>query len=142
MVGFILGCLNTSGAMKAAILRAWLPLALTASLGCIRRPSLIRRVIETFRYPRRLGVPGPELLVMAVAPEARDRGIGTQLLTSFNQALRAMGIDRYHVSVKAANTIANRFYSSRAFVLIHQIHMYDEPWNIYECPLALDVTSR
>jgi ribosomal protein S18 acetylase RimI-like enzyme len=57
-----------------------------------------------------------ELYTLAVLPEARGRGIGTQLLDAVDAALDARGVASLVVAVMAANADAIRLYERRGLV--------------------------
>lgn len=130
--GFLIGCLDTGRAMRETIHRAWLPLTVYTLGSCLKRPAQLLRVMDAVRYPRKSAVAGPELLVLSVAPACQRRGIGTQLLQAFHDALRVQGFSRYHVTVNATNTSANLFYQHHRFTLRTQLQMYRQLWNLYE----------
>ena len=54
--------------------------------------------------------------LIAVAPEARDTGLGRALVRRFLTDAREAGADRVEVGTQAANTRATRFYEGLGFV--------------------------
>ncbi len=56
-----------------------------------------------------------ELTSLSVAPDERDRGVGTLLLDEVERRLAALGIDGLVIGVDAVNDGALRFYERRGF---------------------------
>lgn len=50
-----------------------------------------------------------------VAPDYRNRGVGSDLLTAAESALRARGVDRISLEAMAANDDARRFYRRHGY---------------------------
>jgi GNAT superfamily N-acetyltransferase len=84
------------------------------------RPSVLRRLLETMRYPATAtGPDGPlpdaELLSIAVAPGCRTGGTGRALADGVLRGLAERGAVELKVVVGAANGGANRFYEKVGF---------------------------
>ena len=58
-----------------------------------------------------------ELLTLAVAPEARNRGIGGRLVTAFLAEAMSRGAESAFLEVSAANLPAQRLYAAKGFEL-------------------------
>ena len=56
-----------------------------------------------------------ELLRLAVLPEARRKGLGGELLDAALERVRALGLERLHLEVRASNLPALALYESRGF---------------------------
>lgn len=82
-------------------------------------PRLVRQwrsAWETLRYPaERDGLPPAELLAVAVANQARGRGIGRALVAGVNEELTRRGVVDARVVVAAANGPALALYRSSGF---------------------------
>lgn len=63
----------------------------------------------------RLGVGEAELLRVAVAPEARGRGLGRRLIAAGFERLRAAGAARCHLEVRPSNASALAVYHALGF---------------------------
>ena len=79
-----------------------------------------RRVLETLRYgssgaTELSELPAAELLSLAVAPEARRRGVGRALIGSFQLELTRRGVPASRVVVFAGNAAAIGLYGSCGF---------------------------
>jgi glycosyltransferase involved in cell wall biosynthesis/ribosomal protein S18 acetylase RimI-like enzyme len=79
------------------------------------RPSVIRRVRETSRYPAGVDGTDAELLSIAVAPGKEGRGMGGPLARGVLRGLADLGADEVRVVVAASNEPANRFYRRLGF---------------------------
>jgi ribosomal protein S18 acetylase RimI-like enzyme len=59
--------------------------------------------------------PGIPELAIALAPEARGRGLGTELLTALLALARSRGVRAMSLNVSGANTPARRLYERHGF---------------------------
>jgi len=85
--------------------------AVLAAAPHLSRPSVLRRAIETARYPGSLeGLPEAELLSIAVTRSRRSAGVGTALVEGTRRELARMGVAECRVVVGADNRGANGFY--------------------------------
>ena len=91
------------------------PAAAALALPSLVRLEHLRRAWETLRYTGGpAGVPA-ELVSMAVAPEARGRGVGTRLGQELLAALRSRGARQVKVVVGATNAEALAAYRKMGF---------------------------
>lgn len=56
------------------------------------------------------------LLSISVNPSSQSSGVGSAMLTFFEERLREMNVDYYGLSVKGDNTNAIRFYEKNGFI--------------------------
>ena len=65
------------------------------------RPSVIRRLIHTLRYPSQVGdaLPAAEVLSIAVSASARGKGVGKALIQAGFNELARRGISEVKVAV-------------------------------------------
>jgi GNAT superfamily N-acetyltransferase len=111
---FLAGSTDTAAMLRATARRSGLALAISA-LPAIR-PSLVRRLLETGRYPRLRGLDGAgESLFCAVRPELRRRGIAAGLHEALERTLRAQGIDRLVVTTEESNRDAHEHLKALGF---------------------------
>jgi ribosomal protein S18 acetylase RimI-like enzyme len=136
--GFIVGCRDTPMALRRAMARGLLPLAVKAAARCVAEPSLIPLLFQTLAYPRQSAGGGPELLVISVDPAHHRHGVGKALVEELNRAFIAQGIARYHVTVKASLDDTNAFYRRLRFLPAGEVRMYGEIWNRYEYRLSAE----
>jgi glycosyltransferase involved in cell wall biosynthesis/ribosomal protein S18 acetylase RimI-like enzyme len=119
VVGFATGVLSVRGFYRRFARQDGPAAALVASPHLVR-PSVVRRLLETVRYPSsstaELGpLPDAELLSIAVTPANRTGGTGRALADGILLGLAERGAGEIKVVVGAANEGANRFYAKVGF---------------------------
>jgi len=139
--GFI-ACAESTGALyKQALRRRAFQMAFPI-LGYLIRPSVIKRLINTLRYPSKVGdqVPPAELLSIVVTPVLRGQGAGKALVAAAGEEFRNRGIDQYKVAVWDQNERANAFYKSCGFEFALQREHHGLGMNVYvmDLPIASD----
>ncbi|CAN5847870.1 hypothetical protein BH10CHL1_BH10CHL1_19370 [soil metagenome] len=109
----------------------------------VRQPTLILRSIQTLLYPLLVAQdqeksPGAtaELLSIMVAPDARNQGIGAQLLQALLAECNLRQIAGLDVTVDADNAGARRFYERHQFRLAHQFKLYGRAMCSYQMPIV------
>ena len=128
-IGFVAGTESVPRLYREFLLRDG------AVAGFVAAPQLARavpRLLETVRYGSKNAQPGEaptggaetELLSLAVAPEARRRGAGAQLVDSFHAAARDSGSVSARVVVGATNDAAIRLYQSAGFVEAERFELH------------------
>ena len=132
---FLAGSTDTGAMLRATAARQGLTLAIRALPSL--RPSLIRRLLETGRYPRLRGSEGAgESLFCAVRPELRRQGIAAGLHEALERVLRAQGIDRLVVTTEATNPDAHEHLKALGFHEDGQFRFYGKPMVRYEKAIA------
>jgi len=114
VVGFVAGTDDTGVFYKEFLRRRMFPAGLRL-LPALLRPSTWKRLWETFRYGDHPSRARAELLSMAVAPAARGRGLGGELVTALLHAASRSGVPGMTVVVGAGNDRALRLYRSHGF---------------------------
>lgn len=117
VAGFLAGTESTS--------RLYVRFCLTYGPGAAiaaRRALLrgARQAVETLAYARAQAAPGvrlpsAELLAMAVAPAARNTGVGRALVEAFQAELRHRAIEAAKVVADSDNVAANGLYRASGF---------------------------
>lgn len=64
------------------------------------------------------------LLLLAVRPELRGRGIGRMLLNWLENSVQTAGIERIRLEVRASNMQAQRFYRYQGFDTMARLRGY------------------
>lgn len=113
-VGFVAGVIDTGRFYRRFLIRHGLS-ALLAALPRLVRPAVLRKGWETLRYGATGSGAPAELLAMAVAPGARDAGLGTTLGSSFLEEMSRRGVDRVKVVVGSDNSRAIAAYHKMGF---------------------------
>lgn len=94
----------------------------------------LKRIWETLVYPSRIqadDLPPAELLSIAVSPQARGKGIASQLIEAGIAECRTRGIDRVKVLVGAELAAANRLYVKCGFEKAGELMNHGALSNIY-----------
>lgn len=124
--GFVSASVNPSGMMKRFVLNR--PLCLVRiGLAVLRRPILLKGVLETVRAPSRPEGVGTdaeaesgvmaELLSIAIDDEHHRKGFASKLLTAVEGELKSRSVDCYKVVAGDKLDGANRFYRNSGFRL-------------------------
>jgi glycosyltransferase involved in cell wall biosynthesis/ribosomal protein S18 acetylase RimI-like enzyme len=129
VVGFAAGVVSVGGFYRRFARRQG-PVAALVAAPRLARPTVLRRLLETVRYPAQAGgtggpLPDAELLSIAVAPERRTGGTGRALADGVLRGLAERGAEEIKVVVGAANDGANDFYARVGFhpagqLFVHQ----------------------
>ena len=122
VVGFIAGAESVGRVYKSVILRRGL-FMLSSLLRFVFSGRTIRKIFQTLLYPSRSSdYPAAEILSVAVASDARRKGIGTMLMRAALEEFERRGISEAKLAVAADNAPANRYYLKEGF---HRIADYD-----------------
>jgi len=112
-VGFVAGSEDVGALYRSFLLHDGVAAGLRALPRIVRSAP---RVIETLRYPAGDNdLPAAELLAIAVAPDARSRGIGRALVDAFTAELRRRDVGGARVVVAAGNARAVHVYEACGF---------------------------
>ena len=135
--GFI-ACTESTGRLyKQAMRRRFLQMAWPVMRYAVR-PSVLKRMIATLRYPAEVGdeVPAAELLSIVVTPALRGQGAGKALVAAATDEFRRRNVGRYKVAVWDQNDRANAFYKSCGFEFALAREHHGLGMNIYVMDLA------
>lgn len=132
VLGFIACAESTGGVYKQSLLRGG-PFMAFPLLRHLLRPAVLKRILETLRYPAETGpeLPPAEVLSIAVAPEARGCGVGKALMGAALAEFARRGIPRVKLAVGADNDVANAFYRRCGFQLVQTREHHGLPMNVY-----------
>jgi ribosomal protein S18 acetylase RimI-like enzyme len=143
IVGFVAGTESVPRLYREFLLRDGVV------AGIVAAPHLARAVpklVETLRYGANDAQPGQpmagtetELLSLAVAPEARRRGVGGLLVDSFHSAAKDSGSVTARVVVGATNDAAIRLYQGGGFVEAQRFELHAGTESLL---LRADLTHR
>ncbi len=114
-VGFVAGVTDIGAFYKHFIRHYGIGAGFAAAPRLVR-PSALRRAWETLTYSGDHGGVRAELLSMAVAPEARRRGLASRLGEQLLDTLSALGEEKVKVVVGADNAVAIAAYRKMGFV--------------------------
>lgn len=132
VLGFITCAESTGAVYKQSLIRRGALMAIPI-IRFLIRPSVIRRIIHTLRYPSQVGdeLPQAEILSIAVSANARGKGVGKALMTAAFEEFKRRGIKSAKVAVAASNETANKFYEKCGFKLALTREHHGLPMNIY-----------
>ena len=144
VVGFVAFTTNVNVLYKSVIRRNGLKLALVLARKMFS-PATIKKVSETLIYPSRvkkMNLPLAELLSIAVAPQARAKGLATELTQVGFAECVDRRIRKIKVLVGADNSPANKLYLRCGFSLVTQIDSHGIMSNIYVVETAPEKKTR
>jgi ribosomal protein S18 acetylase RimI-like enzyme len=125
VVGFAAGGVSVRGFYRRFYRRHGLA-ATVRAVPSLVRPSVLRRALETARYPGDGGeLPVSELLSIAVDSSYRSSGVGSRLAGAFLDKMATKGVDELKVVVGADNQGANAFYERVGFSFDRTIAVHD-----------------
>lgn len=132
IVGFVSGSTNTKQLYRSVLLRRGWIMALLL-LPQVVRPSVIKRVWQSLRYPttHQDTLPEAELLSIAVSADMQGRGPGGALLHALLAEWRRQGIRELRVTVGAQLARANAYYVKHGFVGAGTIVSHGKTANVY-----------
>ena len=101
IVGFIIGTRDSEKFFSQALRGNFVKLTLLLLIQLIKRPQIIKNVLETFLYTKKEGTSKAELVVIAVNNKSQGKGMGKQLVRALEQAFKKEKINRYKLTVHA-----------------------------------------
>jgi len=128
-----IACAESTGRLyKQSLLRRGILMA-AVLLKFVVRPRVVKRMIETLRYPSEAGeeLPPAEVLSIVVSERARGRGLGKALMRTAMAEFTRREISHAKVAVGADNASANAFYERCGFSLAVTRDHHGRPMNIY-----------
>lgn len=131
VVGFIVGTKNMDSFFKAALKSNILKIMYLLILKVLRKPVLIKNILETFLYTEKDKGPKSELVVIAVLKKLQGKGIGKKLVKSLESYFKKEHINKYKLTVYA-NKKAVNFYKKLRYLKLSEFNMYGRQWDIYE----------
>ena len=116
VVGFVLGATSLRGLYRDFLVHHGFR-AVLATLPVMMRPVMLRKIIETLRYPSNLQkdslppkLPTAELLDLAVVDEWKGTGLARSIFDRFAAEMVARGHAAFRVTSGASLRRAHRFY--------------------------------
>lgn len=139
VTGFVVGTRNMQSFFKEIFKKRFLGLALFTVLKFLRKPYIIKCLLETLSYTGRETGPKAELVVIAVKKNYRGQNLGRKLVKSLENNFRKLKIKKYKVNVHADKK-ANHFYKRLGFTKISSFNLYNKEWLIYEKKIGVKNT--
>lgn len=128
--GFVLGTKDSSKFFSLALRSNFLRLSFLLLCQLIRRPVLIKNVIETFLYPKKDVGPKAELVVIAVRKNCQGKGLGRDLVDVLEESFKKDGIRRYKLTVYADKKAVG-FYEHLGYSCLSSFRLYGKMWFVY-----------
>jgi len=134
--GFVAGTVDTSAMYRRVLGREWFWFGLALAPSALK-PGNVKRMLETLRYGKRSDVgeqPGAvtaELLAIAVAPQARARGVGRGLVDGLEAFFAGRGVKQYKVITAASDPASNGFYTACGFAPTREFAHHGNPMREY-----------
>lgn len=123
-VGFVAVATSVGGLYRRFLRRSGMR-ALIAVAPRLVRPKVIRRALETARYPEQThALPPSEILVWSVDPSGRSMGIGAALLDRSLTELARRGIEKTKIVVYAENDRANKVLDSGGWTVATTLNVH------------------
>jgi ribosomal protein S18 acetylase RimI-like enzyme len=140
VLGFV-ACAESTGRLYKQALRKRGPWMALPLLRYLLRPSILRRMWHTWRYPSQVGddLPAAEILSIAVSSAARGKGVGKQLMQAALTEFARRGCTHAKVAVWAGNETANAFYQRCGFELALTREHHGLPMNLYTIATDTDI---
>lgn len=123
LLGVIVGTLHRSDGYRS-VLREHRWSLLVAAGWRLLSPRVLRWIIagvvgKLRRAPKGLELSDAELLLIAVCPKVRGRGLAERFVNAMESRFRKMGFTgEYAIHTEASNTRANRFYERIGAILV------------------------
>lgn len=124
--GYLLGSTNVSGLYRD-FLRRHAVRATFFALPHVTKPSTLRKIWETLRYPATgisADLPAGELLDLAVDEESRGSGLAQELFHRFAAEMAARGSPSFRITTGSSLTRAHRFYERLGARLVGEIEVH------------------
>ena len=131
LIGFVLGCKDSSELLKIILKRLFSFLQLIVPC-VLRNPTIIKRLLETLFYTQKEDINvKAELLIISIDDKFRSQGLGTLLVQRLNHEFLLQNINEYKVTVHKEMTGSNKFYLKNGMQVIKTFTLYNVLWNIY-----------
>lgn len=130
VIGFVVGTSDSSIFFHLALKAKFLEVSFYLLLQLLKKPSLIKNVLETFLYTSKDKGPKAELVVIAVENSWQGRGIGRKLTEALEEAFSREGIKEYKLTVHADKK-AVQFYEHLKYNRISEFSLYGKLWYVF-----------
>lgn len=132
IMGFVTGSENTDNLFKEIIKKKFVQLFYYTLLSVIKKPSLARGIIQTFKYNKKVKTgTSAEMISLAIKKEYRNRGLGKELIDKAISNFKKRGISKIKLSVNRSNLNANGFYQKTGWEYVRTFDIYNKEMNIY-----------
>jgi ribosomal protein S18 acetylase RimI-like enzyme len=132
VIGFIAGTVELNGFYYYFLLKYFLT-SIFFLMPQIFKFQKIKKIVEVLFYPKKeKGMPGAELLTMAIRNEFQGQGIAGRMLEKFIFEMKSKGVGSFKVVVGGNLAPAIKFYEKSGFRFVRNINIHgEEPSRIY-----------
>lgn len=134
--GFVLGTKDSEKFFSQALRANFAKLTFLLVLQLIKKPWIIKNVLETFLYTKKEGASKAELVVIAVRKNYQGKGAGKLLVRALEGAFKKDGISHYKLTVHADKRAVG-FYEHLGYSRTTQFSLYGKIWFVYEKEIGL-----
>lgn len=129
--GFILGTDDMNDFFIKALKNNFFQLTHQLVLKILKKPIIIKKILETFLYPKKEVGPRAELIVIAVLKRWQGQGIGKRLIATLEKKFLQRTIKKYKLTVHADKK-AVYFYEKLGYRRLSSFNLYDKMWYVYD----------
>lgn len=132
--GFALLSFDNTKLMPALITRPWRFMYLAIPAVC-KHPKIIFKMIKTLFYfnDKKSATANikPEFLAQVTKPGQISKGIGTKIITAFENEYLRNNIIQYKFAIAQSNMESANFFARRGFEVMRHYNFAGTVWNIY-----------
>lgn len=129
--GFVIGTKDSRKFFPEVFRSRFLKLSVLVFVQLLKKPNLIKKIVETFSYTSKAKGSKAELVVIAVDKRFQGKGSGKILVQALEKAFKADGIRKYKLTVHADKKSVG-FYEHLKFTRTSSFNLYDKMWYVYE----------
>lgn len=131
VVGFIIGTKDSSFFFRKALYSNPFLIVFKLLLSLLKNPTLLKKIIETFLYPRKDTGVKAELVVIAILNRFQGKGLGRKLINTLDKEFIKNKVKSYKLTVYQDKQAVS-FYEHLKFKRQSEFKLYDKMWYIYE----------
>lgn len=128
--GFVIGTENMGDFIKLTLINNFLKLSFLLFVQVLKRPLILKNLVETLTYSGKENKPPAELVVIAIDKSSRRKGLGRKLILELESEMKRRGIGEYKLAVTKRNKKANAFYQALNFDYKSSFRLYGKSWNV------------
>ncbi|MGE5314218.1 MAG: GNAT family N-acetyltransferase [Acidobacteriota bacterium] len=131
VVGFAVGVANQASLYRRLAVHRWFAFAMAGSRAALAHPMIIPRLFQAFAYVGKSRAAACPALLMsiAVAPEGKGRGIGSDLVARFLDEMAERGVDKVSLTTdRDDNEATNGFYRKLGFSMVREYQTPQGRW--------------
>jgi ribosomal protein S18 acetylase RimI-like enzyme len=132
LIGFAIGTQKNTGFYKSILKRNWAPL-LWSALPKLVNPAKAMRLLSSFaKQKSQQFVDVPMLLSICVTSTQENKGLGSELLNTFENSLRELRLNSLILFTDADNNDAvNQFYQNNNYTFVESFLQGKRKMNLY-----------